>query len=72
MWPNPLTIADLVLFTEETLNGKLQFLYSEHSVQIFRWKGGYKKAPINKQETTGTQTITLKTQNLFMANLHLS
>ena len=28
MWPNPLEIADLVTFTEEILNGKLNFLCS--------------------------------------------
>ena len=29
MWPNPQEPADLVKFTEEMLNGKLQFLYSD-------------------------------------------
>ena len=29
MWQNPQEIADLVAFTEETLNGKLHFLRSE-------------------------------------------
>ena len=29
MWPNPLETADLITFTEEILNGKLQFLYSD-------------------------------------------
>ena len=28
MWPNPQEPAGLVTFTEEILNGKLQFLYS--------------------------------------------
>ena len=28
MWPNPQS-ADLVTFTEENLNGKLYFLYSD-------------------------------------------
>ena len=28
MWPNPQETADLVTFTEENLNGKLQFLCS--------------------------------------------
>ena len=28
MWPNPQETADLVTFTEETLNGKLHFLCS--------------------------------------------
>ena len=31
MWPNPEETADLVTFTEETLNGKLHFLYSVRS-----------------------------------------
>ena len=29
MWPNPQFPADLVTFTEETLNGKLHFLCSD-------------------------------------------
>ena len=29
MWPNPLETADLVTFTDEVLNEKLQFLRSE-------------------------------------------
>ena len=29
MWPNPQETANLVRFTEEILNGKLHFLYSE-------------------------------------------
>ena len=29
MWPNPQETADLVIFTEEILNGKLHFLCSE-------------------------------------------
>ena len=28
MWPNPQIAADLVTFTEEILNGKLNFLHS--------------------------------------------
>ena len=28
MWPNPQETADLVTFTEEIFNGKLNFLYS--------------------------------------------
>ena len=37
MWPNPHFPADLVTFTEEILNGKLQFLYDGHSgTYIFR------------------------------------
>ena len=28
MWPNPQETADLVTFTEETLNGKRHFLWS--------------------------------------------
>ena len=31
MWPNPQEAADLVTFTEEILNGKLQFLCSVYS-----------------------------------------
>ena len=29
MWPNPYKYADLGTFTDEILNGKLRFLYSE-------------------------------------------
>ena len=32
MWPNPQFPADLVTFTEEILNGKLHFLYSENTL----------------------------------------
>ena len=31
MWANPQETVDLVAFTEEILNGKLHFLYSEDS-----------------------------------------
>ena len=31
MWPNPQETADLVTFTEETLNGKLHFLCSAYA-----------------------------------------
>ena len=37
MWSTPQFSADLVLFNEEILNGKLQFLYSVNS-QIHPWK----------------------------------
>ena len=30
MWPNPPETADLVTFTEEILNGKLQFFCAGH------------------------------------------
>ena len=33
MWSNPQETADLVTFTEETLNGKLHFLCSVKSYQ---------------------------------------
>ena len=29
MWPNPQETADFVTFTEEMLNGKLHFMYSD-------------------------------------------
>ena len=35
MWPNPQETADLVIFTEETLNGRLYFLCSECAVLLF-------------------------------------
>ena len=34
MWPDPQVAADLVTFTEEILNGKLQFLCSDYSVFV--------------------------------------
>ena len=34
MWPNPQFSADLVTFTEEILNGKFDFLYSESIYKI--------------------------------------
>ena len=36
MWPNPQETADLVTFTEETLNGKLHFLRSECWSVVFK------------------------------------
>ena len=35
MWPNPLSPADLVAFTEEILNEKLNFLCSGISVNEY-------------------------------------
>ena len=32
MWPNPQFSADLITYTEQILNGKLHFLYSETSI----------------------------------------
>ena len=32
MWPNPQFVADLVTFTEESRNGKLYFLCSDHEI----------------------------------------
>ena len=32
MWPNPQETADLVTYTEEILNGKLEFLCSDSGV----------------------------------------
>ena len=40
MWPNPQETADLVTFTEEILNGKLHFLYSDDTCeQLLRGQG---------------------------------
>ena len=36
MRPNPQKTADLVTFTEEILNGKLQFLRSKHYVSVYK------------------------------------
>ena len=37
MWPNPQEPADLVTFTEEILNGKLQFLCSDKTINWCLW-----------------------------------
>ena len=34
MWPNPQETADILTFTEEILDGKLQFLCSDGSEEI--------------------------------------
>ena len=34
MWPNPQETADILTFTEEILNGKLQFLHSDGSEEM--------------------------------------
>ena len=33
MWPNPQETANLITFTEEILNGKLYFLFSDQDNQ---------------------------------------
>ena len=51
MWPNPQETADLVTFTEETLDGKLYFLCSGnipfHAINLFLYSletpGGIEK-----------------------------
>ena len=52
MWPNPQETADLVTFTEEIINGKLQFLWSDKFLStneklrfLLFWffLGGYKR-----------------------------
>ena len=48
MLPNPQFTAELVLFTEEILNGKLHFLYNECPCQ---WCVGQRKAIIFCQRT---------------------
>ena len=34
MWPNPQETADLIIFTEEILNGKNHFLCSKSSGEV--------------------------------------
>ena len=41
MWPNPLETVDLVTFTEEILNGKLHFLYSAVSLQMYMFHSSF-------------------------------
>ena len=50
MWPNSQETADLVKFTEETLNGKLQFLCSDNSFQFSYRPAVYGRNIINKIE----------------------
>ena len=38
MWPNPQKTADLVTFTEEILNEKLHFLWSESAIDTMMAK----------------------------------
>ena len=38
MWPNPQKNAELVTFTEEILNGKLHFVYSDGNTTIIGTK----------------------------------
>ena len=40
MWPNPQEIGDLVIFTEEILNGKLRFLCSDGNYKTHSFKQG--------------------------------
>ena len=46
MWPNPQETADLVIFTEEILNGKLHFLCSEN-IKDFIYFGKLNMSLIN-------------------------
>ena len=39
MWPNPQEIEDLVIFTEEILNGKIYFLCSAICMMFIATKG---------------------------------
>ena len=41
MWVNPQETADLVTFTEETLNGKPHFLCSKHTKEVVFYLGQY-------------------------------
>ena len=50
MWPTPQIPADLVRFTEETLNGKLHFLCSDNSFQFSYRPAVYGRNIINKIE----------------------
>ena len=56
MWPNPLETADLVTFTEEILNGKLQFLCSV-GLSIIEWY-------IAKMVSTAQQADDTKGRNI--------
>ena len=52
MWPNPQFSADFVIFTEEMLNGKLHFLYSDHE-----YLTGSKQYMIGKKITDTTKFV---------------
>ena len=56
MWPNPLETADLVTFTEEILNGQLQFLGSV-GLSITEWY-------IAKMVSTAQQADDTKGRNM--------
>ena len=61
MWPNPQKTADLVAFTEEILNGKLQFLCRVSSYLIdliFLFAGLISlEMPLSKQPVLGKWKI---------------
>ena len=61
MWPNPQFSADLVTFTEEILNGKIHFLYSDTLIFMMYYEVGsvlpncktmllYRKCLLDKNE----------------------
>ena len=52
MWPNPQFSADFVIFTEEILNGKLDFLYSDEE-----YLTGSKQYMIRKKITDTTKFV---------------
>ena len=68
MRPNPQETVDLVTFTEEILNGKIQFLCS------VEYKGKTKKWTLEKDEENGYFTIfsssNKKEYNDLLAYLH--
>ena len=57
MWPNPLETADLFIFTEEFLNGKLHFLCSDNT-----WNVKLTNSQINKLKSgiKNNTEVTLK------------
>ena len=58
MWPNSQFPADLVTFTEETLNGKLHFLCSEtiQPIQNFLHTRGRWSFPIKISKVNATKS----------------
>ena len=62
MWPNPQKTADLVTFTEEILNGKLDFLCSEPNLTE---KNTSWKSEANKLVLTVTASFSSNLGNIF-------
>ena len=78
MWPNPQETADLVTFSEEILNGKLQFLcsvwhdheYSSDAVQICVAIFAERIFTVNKAGSESKTTLPNILDTLFTLNFN--